>query len=64
MTTRLDKELKRLIDIDGLAYTVIIGPEGLRLTRRAGASRVELAEGPREREAALAVALRASVVGS
>jgi hypothetical protein len=34
MTTPLDKELKRSIDIDGVAYTVIIGPEGLRVTEK------------------------------
>jgi hypothetical protein len=66
MTTRLDKELKRSIDIDGLAYTVIIGPEGLRLTEKGRRkARVELAwKDLVSGEAALAVALRASVVGS
>jgi hypothetical protein len=64
MTTRLDKELKRLVDIDGLAYTVIIGPEGLRLTEKGRRkARVELAwKDLVSGEAALAVALRASVV--
>jgi hypothetical protein len=66
MTTRLDKELKRSIDIDGAAYTVIIGPEGLRLTEKGRRkARVELAwKDLVSGEAALAVALRASVVGS
>jgi hypothetical protein len=66
MTTRLDKELKRSIDIDGLAYTLIIGPEGLRLTEKGRRkARVELAwKDLVSGEAALAVALRASVVGS
>ena len=66
MTTRLDKELKRSIDIDGLGYTVIIGPEGLRLTEKGRRkARVELAwKDLVSGEAALAVALRASVVGS
>jgi hypothetical protein len=66
MTTPLDKELKRSIDIDGLAYTVIIGPEGLRLTEKGRRkARVELAwKDLVSGEAALAVALRASVVGS
>jgi hypothetical protein len=58
MTTRLDKELKRSIDIDGLAYTVIIGPEGLRLTEKGRRkARVELAwKDLVSGEAALAVA--------
>lgn len=66
MTTRLDKELKRSIDIDGVAYTVIIGPEGLRLTEKGRRkARVELAwKDLVSGEAALAVALRASVDGS
>ncbi len=66
MTTRLDKELKRSVDIDGVAYTVIIGPEGLRLTEKGRRkARVELAwKDLVSGEAALAVALRASVVGS
>lgn len=66
MTTRLDKELKRSIDIDGVAYTVVIGPEGLRLTEKGRRkARVELAwKDLVSGEAALAVALRASVVGS
>ena len=66
MTTRLDKELKRSIDIDGAAYTVIIGPDGLRLTEKGKRkARVELAwKDLVSGEAALAVALRASVVGS
>ena len=64
MTTRLDKELKRSIDIDGVAYTVIIGPEGLRLTEKGRRkAQVELAwKDLVSGEAALAVALRASVV--
>jgi hypothetical protein len=64
MTTRLDKELKRAIDIDGVAYTVIIGPEGLRLTEKGRRNaRVKLAwKDLVSGEAALAVALRASVV--
>lgn len=31
MVTKLDKSLKREIEIDGTAYTVTIGPDGLRL---------------------------------
>jgi hypothetical protein len=60
MTTRLDKELKRSIDIDGVAYTVIIGPEGLRVTEKGRRkARVELAwKDLVSGEAALAVAHR------
>lgn len=34
MTTKLDKTLKREIDIDGQAYTVTISPEGVKLTQK------------------------------
>ena len=63
MTTILDKELKRSIDVDGTPYTVIIDPAGLRLVgkgKRKAAVQLawkDLVSG----EAALAVALRASV---
>ena len=63
MTTRLEKELKRSIDVDGATYTVIIGPIGLRLVGK-GKRRpqVELTwKDLVSGEAALAVALSASV---
>jgi hypothetical protein len=63
MTTALDKELKRIITVDGEPYTVAIDPEGLRLTGK-GRRKPEVAlrwldllSG----EAALAVALNASL---
>ncbi|MDQ6888307.1 MAG: hypothetical protein M3068_13625 [Gemmatimonadota bacterium] len=34
MTTKLDKTIKREIDIDGQAITVAISPEGLKLTQK------------------------------
>jgi len=34
MTTKLDKTLKREIEIDGQAYTVAIAPEGVKLTQK------------------------------
>ena len=34
MTTKLDKSLKREIEIDGQAYTVSISPEGVKLTQK------------------------------
>lgn len=63
MTTELDKTLKRIVQIDGIPWTVILDPEGLRIVGR-GKRRPQvelkwkdLVSG----EAALAVALRASV---
>lgn len=32
MTTVLDKDLRRLISVDGADYTVVLGPQGMRLT--------------------------------
>lgn len=63
VTTPLDKTLKRAIEVNGEAYTVIIDPEGLRLVGKgkrkpqAQLAWKDLVSG----EAALAVALRASV---
>jgi len=34
MTTKLDKTIKREIDIDGQAYTVAISPDGVKLTQK------------------------------
>jgi len=34
MATKLDKTLKREIDIDGAAYMVAISPEGVKLTQK------------------------------
>jgi hypothetical protein len=34
MTTKLDKTLKREIEIDGQAYTVAISPDGVKLTQK------------------------------
>lgn len=63
MTTALDKTLKRAIDVNGEAYTVIIDPEGLRLVGKGKRKpQVQLAwKDLVSGEAALAVALRASV---
>ena len=62
MATRLDKTLKRELDIDGRTYTLTIDPDGMKLTekgRRKGheLSWKDLVSG----EAALAVALNASL---
>lgn len=34
MTTKLEKPIRREIEIDGEAYTVTITPQGVRLTRK------------------------------
>lgn len=34
MTTKLDKTIRREIEIDGNAYTVSVSPEGVKLTRK------------------------------
>jgi len=34
MTTKLDKELKREIDVDGKQYTVTFSPQGLKITQK------------------------------
>jgi hypothetical protein len=62
MATKLDKSLKREIDIDGKPYMLTFSPEGLKITpkgRRIGRELAwkDLVSG----DAALAVALNASV---
>jgi hypothetical protein len=62
MTTRLEKPLKREVDIDGEPYIITIAPEGLKLTlkgRRKGQELrwTDLTSG----QAALATALNASL---
>ena len=34
MSTKLEKPIRREIDIDGELFTLIVGPDGLRLTRK------------------------------
>jgi hypothetical protein len=63
MATQLEKELKRSIEVDGVAYTVIIDPNGLRIVGK-GRRKPEVEVTWRDLvsgEAALATALRASV---
>jgi hypothetical protein len=62
MSTKLDKPLKRELDIDGKAYTLTIDPQGLKLVEKGRRNGQELrwtdiVNG----EAALAFALRASL---
>jgi len=63
MATVLDKELKRQVTVDGVDYTVAVGPEGLRLTGK-GKRKPEVELRWRDLvsgEAAMAVALNASL---
>ena len=63
MATVLDKELKRQVTVDGVDYTVAVGPEGIRLTGK-GKRRPEVELRWRDLlsgEVAMAVALNASL---
>jgi hypothetical protein len=42
MSTRLDKTIRREIDIDGETFTITISPEGFRLTKKRFRSGVAL----------------------
>jgi len=62
MTTKLEKPLKREIDIAGEAYTLVIAPAGLKLTSKGKRKGVELAwKDIVNGQAAMAAALNASV---
>ena len=62
MATKLEKELKRELDVNGEPYIVTISPEGLKLTRKGSRKGQELAwKDLVGGEAALAVALNASL---
>ena len=65
MATVLDKELKRQVTIDGVAYTVAVDPEGIRLIGK-GKRKPEVELRWRDLlsgDAAMAVALNASLSG-
>jgi len=34
MATKLDKTIKRELDLDGKTYTIAIGPDGLKITEK------------------------------
>lgn len=36
MATKLDKELKREVDIDGVTHTIVISPDRLKITPKRG----------------------------
>ena len=66
MATVLDKQLKRQITVDGADYTVALDPDGFRLIGKGKRTpQVELLwRDLLNGDAAMAVALNASVVGS
>jgi hypothetical protein len=62
MTTRLEKSLKREVDVDQETYTLTIAPEGLKLVPKGKRKGVELAwKDLVSGQAALAAALNASL---
>jgi hypothetical protein len=63
--TKLEGNLRREIDIDGKPFTLVISPEGLKLTPKGARKGQELRwKDLVTGEAALAVALNASVTGA
>jgi hypothetical protein len=65
MATKLDKSLKREIDIEGKPYMLTIDPEGLKLVEKGRRNGRELKwKDIAGEDAALAVALNASVGSS
>ena len=62
MATKLEKELKRELEVDGSPYMLTITPEGLRLVPKGKRKGIELAwSSIVSGDAALATALQASV---
>ena len=62
MATKLEKPLKREVNIEGEPYMVVISPEGIKLTEKGKRKGLELAwKALVSGEAGLAAALRASV---
>ena len=62
MTTRLEKTLKRELDINGRPFIIAISPEGLKLTLKGRRKGLELQwDALVSGDAALAVALNASL---
>ncbi len=62
MATKLDKSLKREIDIDGQAYMLTIDPAGMKLVPKGKRNGLELAwKALISGDAALATALNASL---
>jgi hypothetical protein len=62
VTTKLEKPLKREIDVNGEPYILTVSPEGLKLVQKGKRKGQELAwKDLLSGDAALAVALRASL---
>lgn len=62
MATKLDKSLKRELEIEGKPYTLTISPEGIRLVEKGKRKGQELAwKDLVSGQAALATALNASL---
>jgi len=62
MATKLEKPLKRELEVDGEAYVLVISPEGLKLTRKGRRKGQELSwKDLLSGDAALATALNASL---
>jgi hypothetical protein len=62
MATKLDKSLKREIDIDGKPYMLTLSPQGLKLVPKGKRNGVELSwQALVSGDAALATALNASL---
>lgn len=64
MATKLEKPLKRELDIEGKPYMLTVAPDGLRLVEKGRRKGLELAwKDIVSGEAGLAAALKASVEG-
>ena len=62
MTTKLDKPLKREIDVGGVKYTLTLTADGLKLVPKGGRKGLELSwQALTSGDAALAAALNASL---
>jgi hypothetical protein len=62
MTTKLEKELRREIEIDGKPYTLTLGPDGVKVTEKGRRKGQELKwKDLVSGDTALATALNASV---
>jgi hypothetical protein len=62
MATKLDKPLKREVDVSGTAYVVTIGPDGLHLVQKGKRKGIDLTWSDMvSGDAALAAGLRASL---
>lgn len=65
MTTSLEKPMRREIDVDGHAYTVVLDAQGIKITRKAHRKGIELKWADLVNgDAAMAAALNASVSSS